>query len=513
MKNRNFYLLFALLLMACSLPSITGFLNQDAALSYSGVVFNPIDGYTYLAKMQIGKSGEWLFTLPYTPLAGEGRLLYPFYIAAGHSLRLLGVDQAVGFTLLRLVSYFLLVLSIVRLTSSVFSENQNTASLGTILAAFGGGLGWVMLPFGKFGADFWISEAFPFLSGLANPHFPLALCLMTVIILIPNTGIRNWTSLILILTGIGLSVLSPFGFILTASILAGSWIWEKADGINTSIWPVIFFVISGVPYCVYQYWAVHSTPQLAAWTAQNLTPSPAAWDVFLTFSPWIGLIVVSWKEIFRLRKLRTVRHLVVWVILGLVFTLIPFNLQRRFMIGLSIPFTVLGLLALPFAAKKIRISIAKMQTICTSLVLITPILLVVMTTMAIATHNDMYYYKKGEKDVILWLSQQGDGRHLTMASGETGLLIPSLSRLRIVYGHPFETVNAEKALNTVEIFYEDKDMIGLESELSIIQENQVEWVMYGANEKELGSPAILKGQEPAFESNEVKVYDVRDLLP
>ncbi len=353
MKNKNLPFLIALLFVASALPSLIGFFSSNSDLIYSGVVFNPIDGYTYLAKMQIGISGDWLFTLPFTPDPGEGRLLYPFYIASGKWLHQMGITESVGFNLLRLVSYGLLILVLAKLASALYPDNERAERTALILMAFGGGLGWVLLPFGRFGADFWVAEAFPFLSGLANAHFPLALCLMVISILITHNSHNSWSMPALFLTGFALSILSPFGFVLLAGILTITWIWERVDGIRTPAGQGLAFVVSGIPYCGYQYWAVHSTPQLAAWTAQNQTPSPAIWDVLLTFSPWIILLIFSWKEIILLRKVPVVRRLIVWLAVGLIFTLIPYDLQRRFMIGLSIPFTALGLLVLPSAAHQI----------------------------------------------------------------------------------------------------------------------------------------------------------------
>ncbi len=513
MKNTNFSLLIVLLIMACSLPSITGFLNQDTSLSYSGVVFNPIDGYTYLAKMQIGISGDWLFSLPFTHQAGDGRFLYPFYIAAGHGMRLINTTPAVGFTLLRILSYILLILSLVKVAKSIFPENRTAMRLGVVLSGFGGGLGWILLPFGNFGADFWVSEAFPFLSGLANPHFPLALSLMVVSILLPGQILRGRNLVFFLLSGLVLSILSPFGFVLSAGVLLASWLWERLEGTNSQVWQIILYIFAGSPYCIYQFWAVHSTPQFAAWTAQNITPAPAAWDVLLTFSPWVILIVFCWNEIIRMRKSRIIRNLITWIVIGLVFTLIPIGLQRRFMIGLSIPFTLLGLLSLPIVAHKLHFPIGKIQTICTSLVLITPILLVVMTTMAIATHNPLYYYKKGEMEAISWLSRQGDGRQVVLASPETGLMIPSISQLRVVYGHPFESIDAENAKKLVETFFSESKLDGVNNAQSMLNKYQVDWIFYGPREKELGSPAYLMDKKPAFEFGGVTLYNVRGQTP
>jgi hypothetical protein len=511
MKNKNLIILIIVLIMASALPALIGYFNTNSEQVYSGVVFNPIDGYTYLAKMQIGRSGDWFFTLPFTAQPGEGRLLYPFYIAIGYALNKIGVSLSVGFNIVRLISYGLLIFLLNWLADLVFPENGRVKKIAVLLLAAGGGLGWILLPFGKFGADFWVAEAFPFLSSLANPHFVLTLCLMVASILISHPLTNGYSYPGLFFVSLTLSILSPFGFVVAASVLLLSWIWEISEGKTSSIWPVLIFVLAGIPYCAYQYWAVNSTPQLAAWTAQNQTPSPQIWDTLLTFSPWILLIVFGWRELLRLRESPIVRRLIVWMVAGLLMTVIPFNLQRRFMFGLSIPVTCLGLLALPFAAEKMRFSTQKLITIYTAIVLPTPILILIMTGTTIAMHSPLYYFHTDELAAITWLSDQKDGRSLILAADQTGNIIPAVSRLRILYGHPFETIHANEEKQAITDFF--SGAADSEKETAYLKAKQVEWIFYGPREKEIGIPELIKGKQPGKQIGEVSLYDVREILP
>lgn len=490
---------------------MAGFLFTNPEQIYTGVVFNPIDGYTYLAKMQIGWSGDWLFTLPFTAKAGDGRLLYPFYITAGHILNLLHISIPIGFNLLRLMGYGFLLFMLQRLTSAIFSVGNRLKSSVFFLMAVGGGLGWLLLPFGKFGADFWVAEAFPFLSGLANAHFPLAIGLFLVIIVDRQNQNTAWRLILLSFCGLLLSVLSPFGYIVAAGVMGGSWLWEKLKKMSASLLPVLTVILSGAPYSIYQYWAVNSTPQLAAWTAQNQTPSPQVWDVILSFSPWLLLIVFCWRELIRSAEAPVVRRLIVWFLLGLILTIIPFNLQRRFMFGLSVPVTCLGMLALPYAAEKLRYSMQKMNTACLILVLPTPILLLVMTCSAIAARSPLYFIQRDEMDAIQWLSGQENGRALVLASDQTGSLLPAFSRLRVLYGHPFETIDADKEKDAVDSFY--SGTMSLEESRTYLISNDVDWILYGPREKAAGLPVILNGKQPHRQMDSVGLFYVKELIP
>ena len=494
--------------MVSALPCLAGFFLNSTEVHYSGVVFNPIDGYTYLSKMQIGLSGDWLFTLPYTDDPGEGRFLYPFYIFAGQMLRLLPVGLPIWFNLLRLACYGFLVIVLARLAEKLFAGDGSRGLIATFLLCAGGGLGWLLLPFGKFGADFWVAEAYPFLSGLANPHFPLSLALLVVILRLTSTSPSQKQMLCLSLAGIALSILSPFGFVLATGVVSLSWLWEIFEKKSSSIWPTVVLVISGLPYCLYQYWAVNSTPQLAAWTAQNQTPSPAFWDVMLSFSPWLLLLIIGWKEIYTRRNDPLTRRLIVWIVTAIIFSIIPFSLQRRFLFGLYIPTVCLGLLALPSAADRIRISAKKLLTISTGLSILTPVLLLLMVTLTISTRDPLYFYFKDEMNAITWLSDGDQSRSVVLAGSQTGTLIPAASRLQVLYGHPFETTNSKDRKQMVEKFFSGS--MSVQEMRTFLTENDVKWIFFGPREKLTGKPLEIFSTLPKQHFGNVDLYSVTE---
>lgn len=498
------------MILASALPAIIGLIQSRNGFIYSGVVFNPVDGYTYLAKMEIGNSGDWLFSLPFTAQSGEGRVLYPFYIAAGHFLQVTGISLSIGFNIFRLIAYGCLALVLIRLANHLLQNKGISLGVSIILLAAGGGLGWILLPFGKYGADFWVSEAFPFLAGLANPHFPLAIaCMVLTVCLLKQVEDNSREVLIYGLMGFFLSVLSPFGFVLISCVLILAWVWERRDKQPTALLPVLVSVAAGLPYSIYQYWAVGSTPQLAAWTAQNQTPSPVLWDVLLSFSPWIILVIMGWRYLFTQRNDPVVRRLIIWTLTGLILTIIPFNLQRRFMIGLSIPITSLGLLALSAIAQNLKISSKRLLTFCTVIAIPTTLLVLIMVSFAVGTHSPLYFYQKDELAALEWLSLQGDGKSLVLASEQTGLLIPAASRLRVLYGHPFESVDSAKEKQDVANFFAGN--LNSVVEMDYLKQMRVDWIFYGSREQELGIPEIIKGMHPAMQFGSVKLFDVAEI--
>src|SRR5512143_743032 len=67
-----------------SLPYAAVYLTTPPDLRFVGTLLNPLDGDSYLAKMQSGAQGDWLFHLPYTAQDHPGAFVYAHYLALGH---------------------------------------------------------------------------------------------------------------------------------------------------------------------------------------------------------------------------------------------------------------------------------------------------------------------------------------------------------------------------------------------------------------------------------------------
>jgi uncharacterized membrane protein len=72
---------------------------------------------------------------------------------------------------------------------------------------------------------------------------------------------------------------------------------------------------------------------------------------------------------------------------------------------------------------------------------------------------------------------------VVLASPGTSLFIPAWAGNRVIYGHPFETIDAERKRELAEIFFEEETSNGVREE--IIRLHRVAYVFYGPSEKEL----------------------------
>jgi hypothetical protein len=514
-----------LALVSLSGPYLYAWENSGEDTVFGGFLFNPIDGNSYLAKMYQGWRGDTQFTLPYTAEPGEGAYLFLFYLGLGHLARWLNIDRLLLFHVTRLLAavflYFVLYLYI---KHTGLSARERL--LAFIAVAFGAGLGWFALLFGLSTADFWVAEAFPWLTSYANPHFPLSLGLMLLLLLPPgrDNQLRSYPVLqgfLIAFAALILSIISPFGIILVILILVGVEILRvigEMPGVDVCGFDrrIIWVLLGGVPFIIYDLWVIAMNPVLSIWNSQNKTPSPPIWDFILSFSPLILLSIIGIYHMFSVRKGKTNNNVIVsmavWFALGVGLLYLPIGLQRRFLIGLYIPVAVIGVVGLSSLFKKGSTSTTRkyrlLGLILILLIIPTNLLILLSARYAVQTQDRKVYLWQDERKAFQWLESNTAGEALILAAPETGLFIPAYTGRRVLYGHPFETVNAieqEKRLNAV---YTGK-VSGAELE-SFVVGRGVDYIFYGPRERDLGPVPSLPDSELVYDQGQVMIFATKN---
>src|SRR5690606_36810830 len=132
-------------------------------------------------------------------------------------------------------------------------------------------------------------EAFPFLAVLANAHFAPAMALML--------GLLAWTvpqwALLpvrprLALTALAATALGPLLplALLPVGLAAGvafAWRLVHRQPVARADWAALaVLAVFALPWLAQAAWLSMRHPALAAWSAQNATPSPPWWDALLS---------------------------------------------------------------------------------------------------------------------------------------------------------------------------------------------------------------------------------------
>jgi len=181
MKKWKFFVL-VIWLFFLLFPVIFGYSQPNKGLVFSGLIFNPIDGYSYFAKMQQGEAGAWTFDLSYSPESNNDIYIFTLYALFGHISRILGLSIPFVYHLFRIIFSILLFFSLQEFLT-IFFKKEDIYYKGTIISLlFGGGLGWIYFLSGELPADFWVAESFIFLSSFSNPHFVLSLLIMSILL-------------------------------------------------------------------------------------------------------------------------------------------------------------------------------------------------------------------------------------------------------------------------------------------------------------------------------------------
>lgn len=94
---------------------------------------------------------------------------------------------------------------------------------------------------------------------------------------------------------------------------------------------------------------------------------------------------------------------------------------------------------------------------------------------------------------------------LVLAAPLTGNRLPAFAQVRVLYGHPFETPNAENMRSlVVDLFTGGTQSL----EPADLAEFNIDYIFYGPHERALGEPAWLDGLEVDFESRGVTIFQI-----
>lgn len=312
------------ILIISSLPYLIATLVAPEGWQFAGILVNPLDGNSYLAKIQQGIEGNWLFHLTYTPEPHQGAFIFTFYLALGHVAALLHLSPILTFHLTRLIAGLILLPVAFQFIAEITPHAQERR-LAFILLLTASGFGWLGAIFGAFPIDLWVPEAFVPHSLYANPHFPLALALVL-----------------------------PFALLTVWAILAVylGWLYLTCRRLPwPQIWLTLGVGVGSAPVIGYDYWVSITNPILSGWSVQNITAAPPLLDFVLGYG-LVGLLAIvgGWIIVQQSRNQLSPEPgewlVFWWAVVGILLVYLPFDLQRRLITGLHIPLGILAAIGL-----------------------------------------------------------------------------------------------------------------------------------------------------------------------
>lgn len=496
------------LVALASLPYVIAYLTVPDDLFYTGFLSNPEDGHTYLAKMRQGWRGEWLSHLAFSPEPHQGVFLFTYYLFLGHLARWLHLPLILLFHLARMVNGVLLLL-VLYWTGAQFFADVGQRRAAFLIAGVGSGLGWLAMLAGMMPTDLWVPEGYVFYSLFVNPHFPLAIALMLVVLM---SSVLPWEAeriegrrLALVAGGaVVLGMLQPFCLLTVGGTLLvyTAAVWSRRRRVPWQ--PIVSGVLlglAGLPWAANAYLVSTRNTAFAAWSAQNQTPSPPPWDYVLGYGLVLALAVVGLVRAVRRRQASDML-LLSWVGVTAMLLYLPFSLQRRLVMGLIVPLGILAVVGWQALSWRRGRALVWILTGLTHLVLI-----LMSTLAALNPYETLFAVPIDEQRAWQWLASHVPQDALISAAPESGLYIPAWAGQRVFYGHRFETPDADARRAQLEAFFARGDP-------SVLSPTP-DYVYFGPRERALSGDAWQPDDRwpVCYRQGTVTIYAVRQGSP
>ena len=501
--------LTAAIVLITSLPYLWAYTIRDSHV-FAGFLINFTDGNTYLAKMRQGWNGSWLATLPYTAQPGAGAFLFTYYLFLGHVARWTGLSLELVYHLARVLNSVIFLLVAYRFIAHFFDSFRQRLAVW-LLFALSSGLGWLATLVGLFAADLWIPELIPFFSIFAFAHFPLVWALTLWLFELTLPGLAEWMPLwprmgcialaVTLLAQVGPMMLLTVGIILVA-LLGWHTLSERRINLANafSLGAVVSF---SLPWMIYDVWLTTTDPFFAGWNAQNVTLSPSVPNMLVAGG--VPLMLAGLGGVRAARRLtRLDLALLFWAILNMLLLYAPFSLQRRLTLGLWMPIVILAGQGFRDVIWP-RVAVRWRPVILAGLVvsiLGSNVLIYVSSLAAIQKRDPQIFMTRAEAEAFNWMAEMIPAGKIVLAAPVTAVRIPARTNARVIYGHVYETVNADLHRQAVTDFF-----AGAIAPEQFFTRYPVDYIFYGPHEKALGPlPQLGNGWKPIFAQANVTVY-------
>lgn len=526
-------------LFITGLPYLWGLHLSTPQQQFGGFVIAVEDGNSYLAKMRQGASGEWLFHLPYTSEKHDGALLYTFHLLLGKFAALLHWPPILVYHLARLLFGFLFLLTAYSFLA-FFTPHLAVRRLAYLLLTFGSGLGWLVFLAGwipSLGApiDFWLPEGFAFLVVYSFPHLALASSLFLLALVLTITAVERGLPGRALLGGLAaaaMTMIVPFYFAVFCAVLGLHFLALCYGERRLEFRRALPLGLAGLPAAIpalYVAYVFTTNPALAIWTEQNVILSPAPVHYVLGYGFLAPFAVAGGYYLVRRSSKPRPRDLALvgWGIIVPVMLYMPFNLQRRLIVGFQFPLCLLAALGicrylLPAVTRAGWLRFLERHTrrynrrrmrlfVATAIILLTlpsNLILLAGGMLEVSRRAGPIFHSGAEVEALDWLAAQFGPDDVAISSYRLGNYIPTRADVRVFLGHGPETLHSDEKRLLVEKFFRGE--AGDDFRRRLLAEYGITCLVYGPEERALGDfdPESAAYLEKVYTNGEYTIYKI-----
>ena len=498
-----------------SIPYFIGRSSETDEWRFKGIYFDTEDYAVHLSMMQAGRLGDWAYQLRFTDEAHSPAYLRLFYVVLGHISNWTGLSAESTYQLARWVLGLTALFFIYKICQR-FLPNKNQARTAFLLSVMGAGVGWLMLLLGVplkpiSPIDFWLVDAYIFFSISLFPSFSFSLILMALAMNLffdfLETG--KWKSVFWVCF---LAVLSqttnPISFAVVDAAFAGAvlslW-WKNHKVKPPHLTALAGIALSQIPLLVYNFLVLSRAPVWSQFTNQNLTPSPPIGFYLLGFAPFLLFVPYA---VYRAIRERTpnLLALMFWILAGFSLAYLPVAIQRRFLLGITIPLGILAVHGMGRLIRRVPFLLKRENLVYFTFVLfssISTMYLVLGLSIFLKTLPGERFYPRELDDAFLWLNENATSNEFVLADTTTSQLVAQKTRLKVYVGHEMETLLFNEKKLEMQSFFK-----GTQSP-DWLSQTQIRWVIFGPYERKFTDTFTLPANlELRYDKNDVQIYRV-----
>ncbi len=490
---------------------------------FMGVLHNFQDGATYISKMRLGYEGNWLVYFQHTPEPHIGAFIQVIYLLLGHVARLLSFPPIVVFHVARMLASLFMYGALYQLGATIWTRVR-ARRVFFVIAVLGAGLGWLFAPLLQDTAfpDLAVPEAFPFYSTFMNVHFPLTIGCLALVIGLFITAYRPgsegdpsvdsaWPLASLLSIALALlypQALVPIGGALILYVGIVGWRDQRVP-LRMLRW-LLALILPAVPIAGYYIITVIYNPAMALWNSQNQTFAPTPPELLIGLGiPLLVALPGIYRAVRRFERDGD-RLMLLWLLVMVVALYLPLNVQRRFVVGLMIPVAYFATRAiedvwLPHISRRWR---PILICIFIPLISVSQVLMLFLPVLPAITGYPQavvgIFLESDYSSTYRWLEDRTRDTDAVLAAPLVSIWIPGWAGARSVYGHPYETLEAEKKQRQVLDWYSGATT-GTACG-ALLGQYDVRYILYGPEEEKLGQTACLDGLRQLAQSGSVAIY-------